>query len=285
MKTYNDIYLSARNILRQRGIENAGFEAKHLVASASGKTVSQLLRDIRLYTGDETETRVMDYVSRRLRGEPIAYITNSWEFYGLPIYVNQDVLIPRIDTEIIVDTAVELLTGHKMDARVLDLCCGSGCIACAVGHEMPATRLVAVDLSPEALDVCKINIQNNRLESRAICMQADAGSAPPLAIGKFDMIISNPPYIASREILELDNSVRDYEPILALDGGEDGLDFYRKIIKHWRVLLNPEGYILFEVGEGQAEAVSEMLRNSGFTSVGTRKDTIGVDRDVIGRIN
>ena len=284
MKTYNDIYLSIRNILRQKGIENAGFEAKYLLACAAEKNLSQFLRDIRLYTTEEIENKAMEYVSRRIKGEPLAYITNSWEFYGLPMYINQDVLIPRIDTEIIVDAAIELLTGNKMDARVLDLCCGSGCIACAVGHEMPATRLVAVDISPEALDVCRTNIRKNNLSSRAICMQADACAAPPLAIGSFDMIISNPPYITSGEISELDSSVRDYEPLIALDGGEDGLEFYRQIIKHWRVLLNPGGYILFEVGEGQAEAVCEMLRNSGFSSVGTRRDTIGVDRVVIGRI-
>ena len=223
MKTYNDIYLSTRNILRQNGVEGYALEARILVACAAGKTVQQLLRDINLYTTEQVENTVLDYTARRLRGEPVAYITGSWEFYGLPMTVTSDVLIPRMDTEVLVDAVKEFLTGYKMDARVLDLCCGSGCITCAIGHELPATKLVAVDLSASALEVCRQNIAKNRLSSRVICMQADATSSPPLGIGSFDVIVSNPPYIESAEIAKLDRSVRDYEPIWALDGGEDGL--------------------------------------------------------------
>ncbi|MDO5445255.1 MAG: peptide chain release factor N(5)-glutamine methyltransferase [Eubacteriales bacterium] len=284
MKTYNDIYLTTRNILRQRGVEAYGLEAKLIVSKAAGKTVAELMRDLNLYTSDEVYGRVTEYTARRLRGEPIAYISGSWEFYGLPMIITPDVLIPRIDTEVLVDAAKEILTGHRMDARVLDLCCGSGCITCAIGHEMPATRLLAVDISALALDICRKNICLNRLSSRAICMQADAKSSPPLGIGEFDMIVSNPPYIASGEIMGLDVSVRDYEPLWALDGGKDGLDFYRSIIKHWKILLKEKGYILFEVGEGQAEEVVGLLRSAGFSSVDTKKDTLGTERVVIGRL-
>ncbi len=214
----------------------------------------------------------------------MAYITGFWEFYGLPMIVTPDVLIPRMDTERMVDTAKEILTGRKMDARILDLCCGSGCIACAIGHELPATRLVAVDISASALEVCRRNVALNRLISRVICMQADATSSPPLSLGQFDMIVSNPPYIESTEILTLDPSVRDFEPIWALDGGVDGLRFYRGILKYWRSLLKPGGYLLFEVGEGQAEPVKEMILAAGFAAVDTRKDTLGIDRIVIGKM-
>ena len=124
----------------------------------------------------------------------------------------------------------------------------------------------------------------NRLLSRVICMQADATASPPLSMGTFDMIVSNPPYIESAEILTLDPSVRDYEPIWALDGGEDGLRFYRSILKYWRSLLKPGGWMLFEVGEGQAEAVREMILSAGFASADTRKDTLGVERVVIGKM-
>ena len=283
MKTYNDIYLNARSILRQRGIEDFSYEARLLVAAAAGKSVSQLMRDLSLYTSTEIENKALDYIARRIKGEPIAYITESWEFYGLPMYVNSNVLIPRIDTEVIIDTAKEILTGYKMDARILDLCCGSGCIACAIGHEMPAAHVVAVDISQTALEVTRKNIDTNRMNTRAICMQADATVSPPIGLGHYDMIISNPPYIPSDEIKDLDVSVKDYEPIWALDGGKDGLDFYRSIIKYWKILLNPGGYILFEVGEGQAPDVLEMLASAGFSCCGTRKDTIGVDRVVIGK--
>ena len=284
MKTYNDIYLSTRNLLRQQGIESYNLEAKLLVASAAGKTVPQLLRDMNLYASNKIEDTVTDYVARRMRGEPVAYITGIWEFYGLPIITTPDVLIPRMDTEKLVDTVKELLTGKKMDARILDLCCGSGCITCAIGHEMPATRLVAIDISANALDVCRRNIAASKMVSRVISMQADALSSPPLGIGDFDMIVSNPPYIATSEIYTLDSSVKDYEPVWALDGGEDGLKFYKAIIKYWKSLLRPGGFLLFEVGEGQAQTVSEMLQAAGFSYTDTRKDTLGIDRVVFGRM-
>ncbi|MDD6089598.1 MAG: peptide chain release factor N(5)-glutamine methyltransferase [Clostridiales bacterium] len=284
MKTYNDIYLSTRNMLRQNGVEGYSLEARILVACAAGKTVQQLLRDINLYTTEQVENTVLDYTARRLRGEPVAYITGSWEFYGLPMVITPDVLIPRMDTEVLVDAVKEFLTGYRMDARVLDLCCGSGCITCAVGHELPATKLVAVDLSASALEVCRHNIARNRLNSRVICMQADATASPPLGIGSFDVIVSNPPYIPSAEIPVLDRSVRDFEPVWALDGGEDGLRFYKGIIKYWKSLLRPGGSLFFEVGEGQAKAVSEMLMAAGFASTQTKKDTQMIDRVVIGKI-
>ena len=285
MKIYNDIYLTVRSILRQRGIEGYSLEAKLIVAKASKKTIAELMRDLNLYASEEIEERVDDYTARRLRGEPIAYIAGSWEFYGLPMVVTPDVLIPRVDSEVLVDAAKEKLTGHKMDARVLDLCCGSGCLTCAIAHEMPATRFIAVDISTGALEVCRKNVALNRLNSRVICMQADALSAPPLGMGQFDMIICNPPYIPTIDILSLDSSVRDYEPIWALDGGDDGLKFYRAVIKYWKILLKEGSYILFEVGENQADTVSEMLLSAGFSAAETRKDSIGVDRVVIGTMN
>ena len=284
MRTYNDIYLSARNLLRQSGVEAFSLEAKLLVAGAAGKTTAQLLRDMSLYASNKIEDTVTEYIARRLRGEPVAYITGSWEFYGLPIVTTPDVLIPRMDTEKLVDTAKELLTGRKMNARILDLCCGSGCITCAIGHEMPATRLVAIDISANALEVCRRNIAAQKLISRVICMQADALSSPPLGIGEFDMIVSNPPYIASEEIKTLDVSVKDFEPVWALDGGEDGLKFYKAIIKYWKSLLRQGGYLLFEVGEGQSQAVRDMLSAAGFGYTDTRKDTLGIDRVVFGRM-
>ncbi|MCR4607878.1 MAG: peptide chain release factor N(5)-glutamine methyltransferase [Oscillospiraceae bacterium] len=282
MKTYNDIYIQIRNMLRNAGIETYSQEARLIVSSVSGKNPQEFLRDLRLYTSPSLEKKAVESAERRIAGEPIAYILGEWEFYGLPLYVTKDVLIPRADTEIIVEAAVDLLTGSKMDARILDLCCGSGCITCAVAHELPASKIIAVDISHAALEICRKNIALNRLSSRAICMQADATMNPPASLGAFDMIISNPPYIASSEIAELDSSVRDYEPVWALDGGEDGLRFYKGIIKYWKSLLKEDGCILFEVGEGQAETVGEMLLSAGFRSVSYRKDTLGTDRVVIG---
>ena len=284
MKTYNDIYLQTRNALRDSGIEGYTLEARLLVATASGKTTQELLRDLPLYTSSEVADKVAALTERRISGEPVAYITGAWEFYGLPMFITTDVLIPRMDTELLVDAAKELLNGRKMDARVLDLCCGSGCIACAVGHEMPAARIVAVDLSAKALEVTRRNVAANRLSSRVICVQADAAASPPMSVGQFDMIISNPPYVRSADMRKLDRSVRDFEPSWALDGGKDGLKFYKSIIKYWKSLLRPGGYLLFEVGEGQAESVKEMLLTGGFRATGSKFDTLGVERVVIGKM-
>ena len=284
MKTYNDIYFSARNRLRDAGIEGYTLEARLIAAAASGKTVNQFLRDLNLYSSSEIEKKVEELLERRLKGEPVAYITGEWEFYGLPMKVTPDVLIPRMDTEVLIDAAKEILVGRKMDARILDLCCGSGCISCAIGHELPASRLVAVDISAKALEVCRSNLALNLIAPRAITLQADALSFPPLSLGKaqFDMILCNPPYIATSELAALDASVKDYEPRWALDGGEDGLKFYRSVIKYWRSLLRSGGAILFEVGEGQAAEVAELLDSAVFHDISTRKDTLGVERVVIG---
>ena len=273
-----------RKRLMQEDIPGFQLEARILVAHAAGKTVAELLRDMNLYTTEEVADRVRGYVDRRLAGEPVAYITGTWEFYGLPMTITPDVLIPRMDTEVLIDAVKEFLTGRKMDARVLDLCCGSGCIACAIAKELPATKLVAVDISARALQVCRENVALNRLNSRVLCMQADALTSPPLGIGQFDVLVSNPPYIPSGEIMGLDPSVRDHEPIWALDGGEDGLKFYKGIIKHWKTVLRPGGLVFFEVGEEEAEAVQGMLLDGGFAEAESRQDTGGIDRVVIGRL-
>ena len=282
-KTYNDIYFSVRNKLRESGVEAFSLEARILLAAAAGKTTEQLMRDMYLYTSPEIEERTHSMIERRLQGEPLAYISGSWEFYGLPMTVTPDVLIPRMDTEILVDAAIDAIKGFGMKGRVLDLCCGSGCIACAIANELPAARVVAADISPSALEVCRKNIKDNKLTSRIIPMNADATTWPPMSIGSFDVIGSNPPYIPSFELIELDCSVRDYEPMTALDGGEDGLDFYRAIIKYWTITMRPNGFMMFEVGEGQADEVKMMLLKAGFVSVEGRNDTLGFERVVIGK--
>ena len=282
-KTYNDIYFEMRNKLRESGVEAASLEAKIIVAAAAGKTTEQLVRDMYLYTSDDIEKKAEDMLSRRLAGEPIAYISGQWEFYGLPINVTRDVLIPRMDTELLAGAAIEALKHRDRSGRVLDLCCGSGCIACAVAHEVPTAGVVAADISSAALEVCRRNVSLNGLSPRVITMRCDAAAWPPVSIGSFDVIVSNPPYIRSDEIIELDCSVRDYEPVTALDGGEDGLDFYRAIIKYWPITLRPNGFMMFEVGEGQAGDVRDMLYKAGFVAVTSLKDTLGFERVVIGR--
>lgn len=282
-KTYNELYMDTRRALRGAGIEASGLEARLIVAKACGKTIEKLLQDLQLYTGSDTEARVRELTERRLAGEPVAYLTNSWEFYGLSMEITPDVLIPRMDTEVMVRTALEQLTGRKMDARILDLCCGSGCIGCAMAWNLPASRVVMVDISNDALRVARHNSIALGLSSRVMCTDADALKTPPMLVGTFDVILCNPPYVPSAEIPTLDPSVRDFEPIRALDGGEDGLDFYRAVLKNWKSVLRSGGQLFFEVGEGQSGAVQSLLLQAGFSDVHAVLDSGGVERVIYGR--
>ena len=282
-KTYNELYLSMRRALKDEGIEDFALEARRLLALASGYSDAELIARFYLYAGDEAERRARDLLRRRLRGEPLAYIAGSWEFYGLKLLVNPSVLIPRMDTEVLVSTALELLRTDVPEPRILDLCCGSGCIGCALAHELPNARVYMADISPEALSVARKNVALHHLNSRCVCLDADALSPPPLRMSNIDMIACNPPYISARELKKLDPSVSEWEPMLALDGGEDGLNFYRSVLEHWKSVLRDDGYIIFEVGEGQADSVRKLLAEAGFYNLGCALDTIGVERVIYGK--
>lgn len=281
-KTYNDLYLHARSALKAAGVESYTLEARLLASKAAGKSKEAFLRDLRLYCSEQCENQLEAILQRRLAGEPLAYITGEWEFHGLPMMINSDVLIPRVDTEVLVDTALKALTGRKMDARILDLCCGSGCIGITLAHELPAAHVLMIDISERALEVTRQNIRLNHV-NRVATLRADALEEPPISLGEFDLIVSNPPYVPSFEIMTLDSSVRDYEPLGALDGGEDGLMFYRAILHHWVQVLRPGGLLMFEVGEDQAAMVRALMREQSFQDVFSVQDTAGIERVVVGR--
>lgn len=282
MRTYNDIYLSARKTLRAQGIAAFNLEARLIVTAASEKTKEQFFRDIQLYATDDFEDKVNDMLRRRTEGEPIAYITGEWEFYGLPVAVSEDVLIPRVDTEVLVDHAIEILKGRESNTRVLDLCSGSGCIGMAIAANVPDSRVVLVDNSLKAMRLSRTNILRNNLTRSITCVDADATASPPMLLGRFDMIACNPPYIPTRDIIGLDPSVRDYEPVWALDGGEDGLDYYRSISSKWKVVLKKNGTLIYECGDGQAEQVKDILIQNGFDHIRIYKDSLDIERVVAG---
>lgn len=282
-KTYNELYLALRQRLRDAGVDAHALEARLIVAGAAGKTPEKLLQDLQLYASDEIEQRVDALAARRLQGAPAAYLVGRWGFYGLDFAVTPDVLIPRMDTEVLVDCALARLRGKTELARVLDLCTGSGCIGCAIAHALPQSRAVLADVSAPALAVARENIAALGLTGRVTAEQFDVRCDPPRALGSFDMIVSNPPYIRDDEMPELDASVRDYEPALALAAGADGLDFYRAIAEKWTPLLRLGGWMLLEVGEGQAPDVTALLRRAGLRSLGTARDTAGTERVVFGR--
>lgn len=281
--TYNDLYLDIRKELRAAGIEASTLEARELVCFGTGKTPEELTRDGRLYASPELERQVRRLVERHLAGEPVAYLIGEWEFYGLPLDINSDVLIPRPDTEVLVEQAVEHL--KTLDGgRVLDLCAGSGCIGLAVASQVPDIRVVLGEISEGALKVCRQNIRRTAMSGRVIPICVNALEKPEKNLGEFQCILSNPPYIPTADIDGLDTSVKDYEPHMALDGGEDGLDFYRAISAQWKDVLAPGGRLYFEVGIGQADAVLRLMRAQGFGDIQIVKDLSGIPRVVYGTL-
>ena len=283
--TYNNLYMDIRQTLRRAGIEAATLEARELMCFASGKTRSQLVQDGQLYVPPAIEERAKDLVRRHLAGEPVAYLIGEWECYGLGLDITPDVLIPRMDTEVLAERAIMLARAAGEGARVLDLCAGSGCVGLAVAANVPGCRVVLADVSEAALRLCKQNVRRNELNARVTCVQADALEPPDAALWDFDVIACNPPYIPTGDIAGLDVSVRDYEPRSALDGGADGLDFYRAIAARWGAALRLGGALLFEVGIGQAGDVGAILAQNQFEQIQTFQDTQGIGRVVEGVLN
>ena len=284
-KTYNDLYLDARRDLRLGGVEAAQLEARELLCYAAGKTREQLYRDMPLYAGDYVEKRMAELMARRMAGEPVAYIIGEWDFYGMTLDISPDVLIPRADTEVLVERAIEFIKPLPDGARVLDLCAGSGCIGLAIAANCPNSRVILGDISDAALRVCRQNVRRCELSGRVTCMNINALEPPIPNLWDFDIIVSNPPYIRKEEMETLDASVRDYEPHLALDGGEDGLDFYRAITAKWKNALRLGGKLMFEVGYDQADPVEKLMAEHGYENIKSHRDTGEIWRVVEGTLN
>ena len=279
--TYNDLYLDARKALKGAGVEQAQLEARELLCFASGKDRGEFLRDLPLYASDGVEGRFRGLLDRRLKGEPVAYLIGQWEFYGLTLEVSPAVLIPRVDTEVLAEAAIAFVRSLG-ECRLLDLCAGSGCIGLAAAANAPECRALLGDLSQEALEVCRRNIRQCALAERVEAVRLDALAPPPASIGAFHCVTCNPPYISRAELETLDRSVRDYEPRLALLGGEDGYAFYRAVTRQWKGILRPGGRLYFEVGMGQAETVRRMMEAEGFRDVQALPDSRDIPRLVYG---
>lgn len=280
---YNDLYMDIRARLRAAEIEDATFAARELVCAASGKTKNEFLRDSLLYASPEVERAALELAERHLAGEPVAYLIGEWEFYGLGLDISPAVLIPRPDTEVLVQQVIREMQA-KGECRVLDLCAGSGCIGLAVAAYVENARVLLGEIDDEAIKVCKQNTRRNNLTSRVTTLKLNAMEKPSRQLGEFDCIVSNPPYIPTADIETLDTSVRDHEPRRALDGGEDGLAFYRVISDLWRDALVPGGLLAFEVGIGQADEVLRIMRANGFGDLEIIKDLHFIPRIVYGRL-
>ena len=280
VKKYGDLYLTARKTLRPVEGDNAGACARELLSLASGKSVAALLADRELYASEAIEENLNGYLARILAGEPLAYILGEWSFYGLTFKVTPDVLIPRDDTMAVTDLAIEAARTYPAPQRALDLCAGSGCIGLALAHSVETARVTLAEISEPALRVAKQNTAELRLKNRVTAFSVDVLQPAPKFLGQFDLIVSNPPYVTRREMAELPVSVWAYEPHLALEGGEDGLDFYRAILKNFDAALRPGGTICFEFGMNQEAALQALLEAAGYGEIVFRKDLRGVVRAV-----
>ena len=284
VKTLSQLYLEARRaFLTQEDEQRASLLARDLLAHVTGKTREQVIAQREMYAQDDVCMAMEQAVARVLAGEPLAYVLGQWDFYGMTLYVDHNVLIPRDDTCAV--TALAINQGLFLDKapRILDLCTGSGCIGLAIAHRVKDAKVTLADISKDALAVAKKNITAQKLTGRVSCIQADALKAPMAFLGKFDMIVSNPPYITTQEMAELDTSVKDHEPHLALHGGDDGLDFYRSIADHYRAALKPGGYLCFEFGMGQGDAVCRILEENGYTILERTRDYNDIERAVLAR--
>ena len=280
--TYRTLYIKTRNALKAQNISGFELEARLITAHALGISEDVFIRDRHLPADAGASEALEGLIKERLDGKPLAYILGSWSFYGLSFKVTPEVLIPRIDTEVLIDTALDILSNAPGHKRILDLCSGSGCIGCTIACKTDNTLVVMGDISNDALNVSRENTKLLGVEDRCSFVRCNALN-PPGGLGMFDMILCNPPYIPTAELDTLDTSVKDYEPGSALDGGIDGLIFYRSVSEFWSKILNPGGHLLFEAGINQSESIKDMMHRAGFYDIFSADDTLSIPRVVCGR--
>lgn len=288
MQTLESLLKKGTTILKDNKLEEAGLDAWLLLEFKTGKNRAYYFAHGDEPVSDETAAEYLKLIDRRAGHIPVQQLTHQAFFMGYEFYVNENVLIPRQDTETLVEEALKCLDGVEKP-EILDMCTGSGCILISLLLEREDARGTGADVSPEALTVAKKNAGLLDVEDRADFVESDLFSAPYFCekggkdSGKYDILISNPPYIATEEIETLMEDVRLHDPRRALDGMEDGLYFYRKITAQAGNYLKPGGWLLYEIGCTQGEAVSEMLKNAGFEKVQVVKDLPGLDRVVMGQ--
>lgn len=298
-------YTEAKRRLEESGIEEASLDAWLLLEHVTGISRASYYADPDREMSPDEWRRYSEFVGRRAERVPLQHITGTQEFMGLVFEVNEHVLIPRQDTEILVEQALAFIGSGKVPAaensrtRILDMCTGSGCILLSVMHWAESYRQKALrragdtarggekqgiiiegtgaDISPKALAVAEKNAR--RLGISAGFVESDLFEA---VRGKYGMIVSNPPYIRTDEIKDLQEEVKLHDPVIALDGREDGLYYYRRIVRESRSYLEEGGALLFEIGCDQAEAVSGLMSGAGFSEITVKKDLAGLDRVVSG---
>ena len=274
---YTEAFLMGMQKLKEAEIGEAQLDARLLLEEVCGTDHNTLLCHGDREVSEAEEEQYRKALEQRAVHVPLQHLLGYQDFMGLRFQVNEHVLIPRQDTEILVEEAMRYLHDGM---RILDLCTGSGCILLSLLHYSNDCEGTGVDISKEALQVAALNAE--LLGIKADFLKSDLYEK---VTGKFDLLVSNPPYIERKVIPTLMEEVREYDPYIALDGGEDGLDFYRRIIGGAQDYLKRGGQILMEIGSGQAQAVSELLREAGFKEIDVCRDFAGLDRVVSGRLS
>ncbi len=263
------------------GIDDATIDARLLLCAAAGFDHSALIRDPDLPIEEKAAELALAMARRRLAREPVSRILGERSFWSFDLLVTPAVLDPRPDTETVVDGALEVLAERQGEAlSILDLGTGSGALLCALLDVFPQAQGLGVDISKEACAVARENLSRCDLAPRGQVRQGSWEAGLP---GLYDLVVSNPPYIESDALAGLDPEVRLYDPMLALDGGPDGLTAYRDICTLLPALVAPGGFVIFEVGQGQAEAVAALMTGQGFENVRAKRDLAGVERAVMGQ--
>lgn len=282
MVSYRSLLREAELLLQPSEQEAAAFTARELLSYRSGLTLAQLLSAGSAPVPEELVQLVQADVKEIVAGRPLAHILGEWSFHGLDLKVTPDTLIPRDDTEAVAELALEALRGMSGPA-VLDLCTGTGCIGLALAKELPLARVTLADISVAALRVAKENIERCGLCARVSATETDVLQPYSGTPARYDLITANPPYITADEMKKLPASVGAYEPVMALYGGEDGLDFYRAIAVNYYDALKPGGCLCLEFGMGQEKAVCAILQQAHYEVVKLKKDIHDITRAVIAR--
>lgn len=274
--TVRKLYNNIQRELHSGGVENVGFEAEQLLRSV-GFDKLMLITEPNTEISADIYAEILSRVGRRLSGEPLQYIIGEWEFYGLPFKVGEGVLIPRQDTETLVDVSLHFLENRgRTERKTLDLCAGSGCIGIALA-KLSAAEVTCVEKSPQAFAYLKENITLNGVEVNAVLGDVFTDDT---VCGEFDLIVSNPPYLTESDMRSLQKEV-EFEPKSALYGGSDGMDFYKRILKIYSKKLKIAGMVAVEIGMGQEVSVSEIFRENGLEPQ-LEKDLCGIYRVVYG---
>ena len=280
--TLKEAYCEGRKILKNARIEEEALDAWYLLEYVTGISKSQYYISPEREIKEDSYSPYMELIKKRAAHIPLQHLTGTQEFMGLEFEVNPHVLIPRQDTEVLVEIAETMV---KPDMRILDMCTGSGCIAISLGryakeHHIPIQECTGCDISKKALETAKKNARKNQTDISFV--ESDLFDHVK---GKYHMIVSNPPYIKTAVIERLQDEVKLHDPYIALDGKEDGLYFYRRMIEQSIDYLETKGHLLFEIGYDQAEKVKEMMEQAGYEDITVKKDLAGLDRVVCGVYN